>query len=55
MRHPIVADWPEVAGGRRWLAGFAVVMLILTLAPAPVAHSSLLEVFSWLKSQLKAW
>src|SRR5580698_9146729 len=55
MRHPIVAEWPEVAGGRRWLAGFAVVMLILTLAPAPVAHSSLLEVFSWLKSQLKAW
>jgi membrane-associated protease RseP (regulator of RpoE activity) len=44
MRHPIVAEWPEVTGGRRWLAMFAVVMLILTLAPAPFAHSSLLEV-----------
>jgi len=44
MRHPIVADWPEVRGGRRWLAIFALVMLILTLAPAPFAHSSLLDV-----------
>jgi membrane-associated protease RseP (regulator of RpoE activity) len=45
MRHPVVAEWPEVRGGRRWLAVFALIMLILTLAPAPFAHSSLLEVF----------
>jgi membrane-associated protease RseP (regulator of RpoE activity) len=45
MRHPIVAEWPEVIGGRRWLAVFAMIMLVLTLAPAPFAHSSLLEVF----------
>jgi Peptidase family M50 len=44
MRHPMVAEWPGVTGGRRWLAGFALIMLILTLAPAPFAHSSLLEV-----------
>jgi membrane-associated protease RseP (regulator of RpoE activity) len=45
MRHPVVADWPEVSGVRRWLGFFALIMLILTLAPAPFAHSSLLEVF----------
>jgi membrane-associated protease RseP (regulator of RpoE activity) len=49
MRHPIVAEWPEVAGVRRGLAVFAVIMLILTLAPAPFAHSSLLEVFRELR------
>ncbi|MGO9126306.1 MAG: site-2 protease family protein [Terriglobales bacterium] len=49
MRHPIVAEWPEVTGGRRWLAVFALIMLILTLAPAPFAHSSLLEVIRELR------
>jgi membrane-associated protease RseP (regulator of RpoE activity) len=49
MRHPIVAEWPEVTGGRRWLAVFALIMLILTLAPAPFAHSSLLEVIQELR------
>jgi membrane-associated protease RseP (regulator of RpoE activity) len=43
IRHPMVAEWPEVAGRRRWLAIFATVMLVLTFAPAPVAHTSLLE------------
>src|SRR5581483_8549472 len=32
MRHPIVAEWPEVSGLRRWLAVFALLMLVLTLA-----------------------
>jgi len=45
MRHPVVPEWPKVAGVRRWLAVFALIMLILTLAPAPFAHSSLLEMF----------
>jgi membrane-associated protease RseP (regulator of RpoE activity) len=49
MRHPIVAEWPEVTGVRRWLAVFALIMLVLTLAPAPFAHSSLLEVFRELR------
>jgi membrane-associated protease RseP (regulator of RpoE activity) len=44
MRHPMVAEWPGVSGGRRWLAVFALLMLILTLAPAPFAHSSLMQV-----------
>jgi membrane-associated protease RseP (regulator of RpoE activity) len=44
MRHPMVADWPGVTGGRRWLAVFALLMLILTLSPAPFANSSLRHV-----------
>ena len=50
MRHPMVVDWPEVAGGRRWLAVFALVMLVLTFAPAPFAHSSLLDVIREFRS-----
>ncbi len=41
LRHPQVADWPKVSGGRLLLAGGAVVMLVLTLAPAPFLHFSL--------------
>ena len=44
FRHPQVADWPRVSGARAWLAVFALVMLILTLTPAPFADSSLLKV-----------
>jgi membrane-associated protease RseP (regulator of RpoE activity) len=50
MRHPMVAEWPQVAGARRWLALFAFIMLVLTFAPAPFGHSSLLEVFRQLRS-----
>jgi hypothetical protein len=44
LRHPHVADWPRVSGVRIWFAGFAVLMLVLTLAPAPFLHFSLREV-----------
>ncbi len=44
LRHPNVADWPRVSGARLWLAAFAVLMLVLTLAPAPFLHFSLREV-----------
>jgi membrane-associated protease RseP (regulator of RpoE activity) len=44
MRHPMVMDWPGVTGGRRWLAAFGLLMLFLTLIPAPFAHSSLRQV-----------
>jgi len=44
MRHPMVPEWPGITGGRRWLAVAALVMLILTLTPAPFANSSLREV-----------
>ena len=51
MRHPMVAEWPGVTGVRRWIAGFGLVMLILTLAPAPFGHSSLVQVFRELRGQ----
>jgi membrane-associated protease RseP (regulator of RpoE activity) len=44
LRHPQVADWPRVSGVRAWLAVFALVMLILTLTPAPFGHASVPEV-----------
>jgi membrane-associated protease RseP (regulator of RpoE activity) len=44
MRHPVVPEWPGITGGRRWLALFALLMLVLTLTPAPFVHGSLLEV-----------
>jgi len=40
FRHPQVAEWPRVSGGRIWLAAFALLMLVLTLTPAPFAHSA---------------
>jgi len=49
MRHPTVVEVPRVAGFRRVLAGFALLMLILTFAPAPFANSSLLEVIRELR------
>src|SRR5882724_12856228 len=40
FRHPQVAEWPRVSGGRMWLAVFALFMLALTLTPAPMGHAS---------------
>jgi membrane-associated protease RseP (regulator of RpoE activity) len=40
FRHPQVAEWPRVSGGRAWLAVFALLMLALTLTPAPFLHAS---------------
>ena len=51
MRHPMVAEWPGVAGYRRWLAAFALLMLLVTFAPAPFANSSLVQVWRELHSQ----
>ncbi len=50
MRHPVVPEWPGVTGARRWIALFGLVMLILTLTPAPFAHSSLLDVVREMRS-----
>jgi membrane-associated protease RseP (regulator of RpoE activity) len=44
LRHPMVPEWPGVDGSRRWLAIFGLLMLVLTFAPAPFLHSSLLDV-----------
>jgi Zn-dependent protease len=51
FRHPQVAEWPRVSGVRAWLAGFALVMLVLTLTPAPFAHASMPEVVRQLWSR----
>src|SRR5437667_3180892 len=52
IRHPMVADWPGISGARRWLAVFALLMLVLTLTPAPFAHSSLMHVLrEWRSGQ----
>jgi membrane-associated protease RseP (regulator of RpoE activity) len=50
MRHPQVADWPHVSGGRSWLAAVALIMLALTLTPAPFANSSLKHVVKEFRS-----
>jgi membrane-associated protease RseP (regulator of RpoE activity) len=51
FRHPQVAEWPHVSGKRTWLAVFALLMLALTLAPAPFLHSSLPEVIRDFRGQ----
>ncbi len=53
LRHPQVAEWPKVSGVRTALAGFAVVMLILTLTPAPFLHFSLREIFPEIVHQFR--
>jgi len=52
FRHPQVAEWPRVSGGRTWLAVLALLMLALTLAPAPFAHSSLREIWPQMWSEI---
>lgn len=51
LRHPQVAEWPRVSGGRIWLAVFALAMLMLTLTPAPFLHASLPEVIREFRGQ----
>lgn len=57
-RHPEVPRYPEVTRSRRWLAAFAVLMLILTFTPSPIstgtdggrrAQGSLMEVLRQLR------
>ena len=40
----MVAEWPGVSSSRKVLAVVALLMLVLTLTPAPFGHSSLLSV-----------
>jgi membrane-associated protease RseP (regulator of RpoE activity) len=51
LRHPQVAEWPRVSGGRVWLAVLALFMQILTLAPAPFRHASVPEVIREFRGQ----
>lgn len=43
LRHPQVEDAPRIAGGRAWLAVFALAMLVVTFMPSPSAHTSTIE------------
>lgn len=51
MRHPMVEEWPGVTPGRRLLAAFALLMMVVTLTPAPFAHSSLRQVVHAIRGQ----
>lgn len=44
MRHPIVPEYPGITRNRRWMAVFAVIMLVLTFTPTPITNSSLVQV-----------
>lgn len=50
MRHPVVPEWPEIGLGRLRMALFALLMLILTLTPAPFQHSSLPDIVQQLRT-----
>jgi hypothetical protein len=43
MRHPAVTSLPEITPGRRRLAAFALLMLVLTFSFAPIGPQSVLE------------
>src|ERR1700733_13858138 len=51
FRHPQVAEWPRVSGTRAWLAVLALIMLALTLTPAPFTHASFPEVVRQFRSR----
>jgi hypothetical protein len=44
-KHPAVPRHPEVSGGRRLVAGFALLIMFLSFTPAPFTHSSGREVW----------
>ena len=41
LRHPRVSPWPGLDGKRKWLALFALAMLVLTIVPAPFSGAAL--------------
>jgi membrane-associated protease RseP (regulator of RpoE activity) len=55
MRHPGVAEWPEITRGRRWLALAALLMLVLTFVPAPIGQSGALDSARSISGVLKSW
>lgn len=52
LRHPVVVEYPGITGVRLWFVPLAIAMLVLTFTPAPVAHSSLIQVWTDLKAGL---
>jgi len=43
--HPPIPRRPGISLARKWLAAFAIAMLVLAFAPAPITHSSGREVW----------
>jgi hypothetical protein len=43
MRHPPVPEWPDIDTSRRVLAGFALIMLVLTFMRMPIAQTPLID------------
>lgn len=50
MQHPPVPDFPPVDRKRKLLAGFALLMFVLTLAPAPVGQAGVPDVIRQFRS-----
>ncbi len=50
MRHPAVTEWPDITAGRRWLAVLALLMLVLTITPAPFIQSSAFDLVRQLRT-----
>ncbi len=47
-RHPNVPRYPSVTGRRRWIAGFSLVVLLLTFTRVPLVQRNV-EPYSWQK------
>jgi len=62
FRHPNVAEWPRVSGGRMLWALFALLMLALTLSTAPIRNHTLpqalrdlLELVEYFFQAVRGW
>jgi membrane-associated protease RseP (regulator of RpoE activity) len=53
LRHPEVAEYPRVSGFRIGVAIFALLMLVLTLTPAPITQSSAPEIARGIKQSVQ--
>jgi membrane-associated protease RseP (regulator of RpoE activity) len=53
LRHPEVAEWPRVSGFRISVAVFALLMLVLTITPAPITQSSAPEIARGIKQSVQ--
>lgn len=49
LRHPNVPAWPELSRSRRRIAWVALILLALTIVPAPFSHGSLYSIIQSLR------
>jgi membrane-associated protease RseP (regulator of RpoE activity) len=50
FRHPEVMEWPKISRGRKWLAVFGLIMLVLTLTRQPILHQSVKDWFAMFRA-----